>query len=160
PDTAVFAAIMAEAARVYRDSDAAYADRLLTAARHAWAWLQDHPKPLIPTETEGTGGYAYSRDGSQRLWAAAELYKTTGEAIYWQPVSKYLDLHSPAIGTLGWSDPETYAVLSLAFSERTDPTLRADLTRTLTRWADGMVTSVDTPINPWRISISSFHWAS
>ena len=73
PDAAVFSAIAAEASRVYRPFDSVYADRLLAAAQKSWLWLQDNPKPILPAETEGTGGYVYARDGSQRFWAAAEL---------------------------------------------------------------------------------------
>ena len=43
PDAAVFAAVMAEAPRVYRPLDPVYADRMLAAAEKLWAWLQDNP---------------------------------------------------------------------------------------------------------------------
>jgi endoglucanase len=160
PDAAVFTAIAAEAARVYRPFDAAYADRLQSAAEVSWRWLQDNPKPILPAETEGTGSYVYSRDGSQRFWAAAELFKTTGDPRYEQYVETYLDQHPPSIGTLGWGDPETYGVLSVAFNDAADPALRSKINGLLTRWADGMVTSIRSSVNPWALSISSFHWAS
>jgi endoglucanase len=160
PDAAVFAAITAEAARIYRASDPAYADRLLQAAQSAWAWLRDNPKPLLPAETEGTGSYAYSRDGTQRLWAAAELFKTTGDSAYGQYVSDYLDQHAPTVGLLGWGDPETYAVLSVASNDAADSTLRGKISQLLVHWADGMIATINSPINPWNLSLSSFHWAS
>jgi endoglucanase len=160
PDAGVFAAVMAEASRIYRPTDPAYADRLLGAATLAWSWLQDNPKPILPAETEGTGGYVYSRDGSQRFWAAAELFKTTGDPTYGRPVATYLDQHPASIGTLGYGDPETYAVLSLISNDALDPTARAQLSSVLARWADGMTTTIGSPVNPWLVSISSFHWAS
>jgi endoglucanase len=160
PDAAVCAAVLAEASRVYRASDPAYADRLLSAAQTSWAWLLDNPKPILPAETEGTGSYVYGRDSSQRFWAAAELFKTTGDPTYGQYVGTYIDQHAPTIGTLGWGDPQTYAVLSVAFNEYADSALRSKIEQTLIRWADGMVTTTNSPINPWSVSISSFHWAS
>jgi endoglucanase len=160
PDAAVFAAIAAEASRVYRPFDSVYADRLLAAAQKSWLWLQDNPKPILPAETEGTGSYTYARDGSQRFWAAAELFKTTGDAVYGQYVTSYLDQHAPTIGTLGWGDPQTYGVLALAFNDAADPVVRARIAQLLTRWADGMVTTITSPVDPWAVSISSFHWAS
>src|SRR5260370_37060140 len=48
PDAAVFAAVLAEAARVYRRSDPAYADRLLQAAELTWGCVRGKPHPIIP----------------------------------------------------------------------------------------------------------------
>ena len=160
PDAGVFAAVMAEAARIYQASDVVYSARLLHAAEQSWAWLQDNPKPILPADKEGTGGYVYSRDGSQRLWAAAELYKTTGKDTYSNYAFAYFDRHQPTIGTLGWDDPETYAVLSLASNGNIDPRHHESFVQMLRRWAEGMVTTVNSPIDPWQISIASFHWAS
>jgi endoglucanase len=160
PDAAVFAATMAEAARIYRPFDAAYGDRLLKAAEKSWAYLRENSKPVLPAETEGTGGYVYSRDGSQRLWAAAELFKTTGDVDYGTYIATYLDQHAPSIAPLGWSDPQTYAVLSLLTNSYVDVQTKSRLQQLLTRWADGMATTIASPADPWRISVSTFHWAS
>jgi endoglucanase len=160
PDAAVFAAVMAEGARVYRGSDPAYAQRLLQAAQASWAWLQRSEKPVLPAELEGTGGYVYGSDATQRFWAAAELHKTTGDAEYASYVNAYLDKHPPAIQLPVWTNTTSYGLLSLLFSERADPALRARIGQELTRWADGMVTTIDTPVNPWALSLSSFRWAS
>jgi endoglucanase len=160
PDAAVFAAITAEAARLYLPVDPAYAEQLRSAAEKSWAWLEDNPKPILPAETEGTGSYVYGRDGSQRFWAAAELWKTTANPRFELYVTTYLDQHPPSIGTLGWGDPTTYGALSVAFNGEADPALRSTITDRLTRWADGMATTIDNPSDPWALSISSFHWAS
>ena len=160
PDAAVFAAIASQAARVYRASDAVYAERLLKAAQLAWAWLERNPKPVLPTELEGTGGYVYGSDGTQRFWAAAELLRTTGEASFGEYVRAYLDKRPPSVEQLGWNNTTTYGLLSLAFNPAADPALRQKIQGLLTRWADGMVTTVNSRTNPWAISISNFHWAS
>lgn len=160
PDAAVFAAVMAEAARIYRPSDPVYADRMLAAAEKSWAWLQDNPKPILPAETEGTGAYIYGRDGSQRFWAAAELFRTTGRPDYADYVRSYLEQHPPSIEPLGWGNPVTYGALAVAFNDGADTALRGRIAQLLTRWADGMATTVNSPADPWSTSISSFHWAS
>jgi endoglucanase len=160
PDAAVFAAITAEAARVYQSSDSAYSARLLAASELSWGWLSQQSRSILPAELEGTGGYIYGSDSSQRFWAAAELYKTTGEPAYRQYVSDYIGKRSPSIGSLGYNNTDTYALLSLAFNTAADAELRAGITSKLTQWADGMAVSVNTPVNPWATSISEYHWAS
>jgi endoglucanase len=80
--TADFAAAMAQAARVYRFADAAFSDRCLTAAEKSYKFLQSqsdvHPPDL---SAFSTGGYQ-SDDADDRLWAAAELWETTGNTSY------------------------------------------------------------------------------
>lgn len=80
--TASFTAMTAQAARLFAPYDPAYADRLLTAARLSYDYLQQHPeeKPFIQGDFQ-TGGYQ-TTDPDDRLWAAAELWQTTGEEAY------------------------------------------------------------------------------
>ncbi len=74
------AATAAQAARLYRPSDKAFAQRALNAARTAWAAALAHPH-LYADPADGTGGGAYPDDDAtdEFYWAAAELYLTTGE---------------------------------------------------------------------------------
>ncbi|MFT3830258.1 MAG: glycoside hydrolase family 9 protein [Opitutaceae bacterium] len=80
--TADFTAMMALGARHFREFDAAYAERCLAAARRSWAFLAAHPEQHDADQTDfHTGGYS-APDWSPRLWAAAELWETTGEAAF------------------------------------------------------------------------------
>ncbi|WP_432152915.1 glycoside hydrolase family 9 protein [Streptomyces tricolor] len=74
------AATAAQAARLYRPFDKAFAARALTAARTAWQAALAHPD-LLADPNDGTGGGAYNDDDvtDEFYWAAAELYLTTGE---------------------------------------------------------------------------------
>ena len=82
--TADLAAVGAIAARVYRPFDAAYADKNLAAARKAWDWLGKYPDVLYLHDPPGirTGTYSDKDCGDERLWAAAELWRTTREDVY------------------------------------------------------------------------------
>ncbi|MEU0676437.1 glycoside hydrolase family 9 protein [Streptomyces sp. NPDC006172] len=74
------AAAAAQAARLYKPYDKAFAARALTAARKAWTAALAHPA-VLADPGDGTGGGAYN-DGDvsdEFYWAAAELYLTTGE---------------------------------------------------------------------------------
>ncbi|MFF9259793.1 glycoside hydrolase family 9 protein [Streptomyces longwoodensis] len=74
------AATAAQAARLYRPYDKAFAARALTAARTAWQAALAHPD-LLADPNDGTGGGAYDDTDvtDEFYWAAAELYLTTGE---------------------------------------------------------------------------------
>jgi endoglucanase len=81
--TADLAAVSAIAARVYAPYDAAFAARALEAARRAWAWTEKNPNVAFrnpPGVT--TGEYGDANCADERLWAAAELWRTTGEAAF------------------------------------------------------------------------------
>lgn len=77
--TADFVAMTAMAARYFRPYDPAYADRCLAAAWKSYRFLQEHPEFHAPDQSAfSTGGYG-TWDPDERLWAAAELWETTGD---------------------------------------------------------------------------------
>ncbi len=83
--TGDFTAVMAIAARAFKPFQAAYADQCLRAARKAWMWLEKNPNVLFNNPPGvGTGGYGDRSCDDERLWAAAELYRTTGDEAYHQ----------------------------------------------------------------------------
>ena len=81
--TADLAAVMAIAARAYKPFDAVFAAKNLRAAEQAWTWIGKfpnvrfrNPKPVV------TGEYGDGNCSDEALWAAAELFRTTGGAEY------------------------------------------------------------------------------
>ncbi len=77
--TADFTAMMALGARHFRGYDTDFADRCLAAARRSWACLRSHPEHVEPDQSAfRTGGYG-AGDASHRMWAAVEMWETTGE---------------------------------------------------------------------------------
>jgi endoglucanase len=78
--TADVAAIMALAARIYEPYDRAFSETCLAAAERSYAYLQAHPEDERPDLSQfRTGGYT-TQDVDDRLWAAAEMWETTGSA--------------------------------------------------------------------------------
>lgn len=83
-----FAAVMAQASRVFRRFNGAVpglADSTLSAALHAWRWARTHPDSIYDQQRLNerfdpdieTGEYADRHLADERIWAAAELYATT-----------------------------------------------------------------------------------
>ncbi len=107
--TADLAAVAAIAARVYRPFDQAYAARNLAAARKAWDWLEKFPNVLFLTNPPGihTGTYADKDCGDERLWAAAEIWRTTREDSYQRyflaHYGEYVRTLAPGVRPPEWS---------------------------------------------------------
>lgn len=81
--TADLAAVAAIAARVYKPFDAQFAAKNLDAARKAWLWAEKNPNVLFKNPPGiSTGEYGDNDCKDERVWAAAELWRTTGEAAY------------------------------------------------------------------------------
>ncbi len=80
--TADFVAMMAQAARYFEPYDKEYAKKCLDAAEVSYKFLKENPdnKRFMQGEFR-TGGYQTS-DPDDRLWAAAEMWETTGNDQY------------------------------------------------------------------------------
>lgn len=77
-DTACAAAILAHAYVVYGQIDATFANQCLTVAQSAWTYLENNPTIIMAP----SGPYHTTNDAGDRLWAAAALYRATGNAKY------------------------------------------------------------------------------
>lgn len=93
------AAVAAQAARVWRTIDPAFAARCLAAARRAYAAAIRNPEIYALGAFAGSGGYGDGNLTDEFYWAAAELYATTGENAYAQALrASPLFLAGPAAG--------------------------------------------------------------
>ncbi len=116
-----FAAVMAQASRVFRGFERqtpGLADSCLRAATRAWGWAGQHPavyydqaalnRQFQPAVSTGEYGDHDVRD--ERQWAAAELYATTKEAGYFAALEPLLA--APALLPT-WSQVGTLATYTL-----------------------------------------------
>jgi len=142
PATADFVAMLAQASRAFRPYAPEYADRCLAAARRSYAFLQANPEDHAPDQSAfHTGGYTTS-DPDDRLWAAAELWETTGDAAVLADLETRLRQLGPAFAVnFDWADVKNLALLTYVLSARDgrDPALVAELRRSLREVADEIV---------------------
>lgn len=119
PATADFVAMLAQAARVMRPYDAAYAERLLAAARRSQAFLDAHPEHIEPDQSQfKTGGYR-TKDPDDRLWALAELWETTGEPSFLADFERRLRELTPTFDeNFDWAEVKNLGLLTYLYSER------------------------------------------
>jgi endoglucanase len=167
--TADLAAVMAVAARVYRPFDAAFSVRARVAAQSAWAWTEKHPDVRFTNPTGiVTGEYGDSRCDDERLWAAAELWRTTGERRYHRYVQTNAQAHRATIRPIGppsWQSVAplglwTYALVQNGGRTRADAALQASLRRDIVEAAQAVVDR--SRRHPYRISMTTtdFVWGS
>lgn len=132
--TADFIAMLAETSRHWKPYDAAFAERCLAAARKSWVVLQAHPTQVDPEQTAfKTGGYG-AKDPSHRLWAAAELWETTGEDEYLKDFEQRAPQFEFSFTGPNWGDVHELAFgtyLNASRASVRDPKLVAQLTETL-----------------------------
>jgi endoglucanase len=163
-DLAVVGAI---AAREYQPYDAKFAARALDAARRAWAWTEKNPNVTIQNNPPGiqSGVYGAASCRSEMLWAAAELWRTTGEAQFNQ---YFLDHYADFLASLdsppgeSWSSLGSMGLWSYALSPRKGGEVKAIAAikeRTIAG-ARGVV--VRTRANPYHVSLkaSDYVWGS
>lgn len=164
--TADLAAVAAIAARVYAPFDQKFASQNLEAAHKAWTWTEKYPNVTFKNPPGiGTGEYGDSSCSDERLWAAAELWRTTGDKTYNDYVVKqYPDFRStlekPA--PEGWSDVAAMGLWTYALGSRkgSDATIVADIRTRTSQAAKAIVES--TGKNPYRVSLrtSDYVWGS
>lgn len=83
--TAQFAGSLGIAARVYKSFLPRYAAKLLDHARLAQDYLSKNPTPYFrndPGQGDGSGPYDKYTDLEERIWALAELFRTTSDKEY------------------------------------------------------------------------------
>jgi endoglucanase len=89
--TADLAAVMAIAARVYSSYAPAFSQKCLEAARTAWKWCQNNTNVVFKNPAGiRTAEFGDGDCPDEILWATAELWRTTGGAIFQQAFVKML----------------------------------------------------------------------
>lgn len=107
--TADFAAVMALASRTYAQLDPQFSETALDAAKRAWEWLKKRPEFVgfeNPAECN-TGDYADTDDRDERMWAAAELYRTTGNVDYLNETERLFEellAEDADVTAMGWGN--------------------------------------------------------
>ncbi len=116
--TADFAAALAQAARLFRPWDAAFAEQCLRAAERAVAWLQANPDyPRVDLAGFSTGTYITSAD-DDRLWARTELWRATGDPRWLEAIEAELSALEVRLDW-DWSNVENLALFAYALSDST-----------------------------------------
>ena len=170
PETAKFAAVMAIATRNYQTTNPELAAQYLQAAELAWQYLQTQPDmkvDWVEGDDSGSGMYLYSdfdreeslkTDIDDRLWAAAELYITTGKANFHDYFLAHVDQFDYTL--FEWKDPSPLALINYLKQNRQPVTeeVTNKIQAKLLQRADSLLTKVDR--SAYNIANDRFIWGS
>ena len=157
-----FAAVMAQAARVYAGFESHFPGepaRMRAAAERAWRWARTNPDvPYRQPDDVTTGPYDDSDLDDEFAWAAAELFVLTGDAGYLRAFER----HAAEPGVPSWASVGALAWGTLArHRERLpDEALRARATDAVIALADRL--AAQWRDSAWRLAMQpeDFVWGS
>ncbi|HLO99097.1 MAG TPA: glycoside hydrolase family 9 protein [Fimbriimonas sp.] len=165
--TADLAAVAAIAARIYKRYDPAYAAKCLDAAKRGFEWSQANPNELFANNPQGisTGGYGDRDARDERLWAAAELYRTTGDTSYqdaFLKLAKEWNTTLEAGEAPGWPQVRPMALMTFAMTKHksVNKEYQQRVLDDLKTAADGIADRVEK--NPYKMPLRSgdYYWGS
>ena len=162
--TADLAAVAAIAARAFRPYDASFSDTALAAASKAWAWTTAHPD-VVYRNPDGvsTGEYGDRDCRDELLWAAAELWRSAGDAA----AGRYFLDHERELRAMlkpdrppSWSTVAPLALWSYALASGGDESVRQAIRAASLVAADAIVAR--SAANGYRISLTAadYVWGS
>jgi endoglucanase len=164
--TGDFAAVFARAARIYKPFDKKFSDSCLSVARKAWTYLAAHPT-IVPVggfknpAGTATGEYGDGNDSDERLWAAAELFSTTGEAAF---NSYYTSRYASGglISQMGWPNVRTMAHLAYLYTAQPSASTlnKLALKQSLLDHAVSLLTNAAKDGFSLSITTNEYYWGS
>jgi endoglucanase len=111
---------MAMAARVYSRVDQGFAAGCLKASEAAWSWLRKNPFRGGFKNPPGirTGEYGDENVADEQYWAAAELYRTTGEEEYQDYVESVVAEGRTDLVELGWQSVGGFGSIAYMLTDK------------------------------------------
>jgi len=168
-----FVAIMAQASRVFKNFDNKFpglADSCIAAAVKGWEWAGKHPAVMYNQDAMNkqfdpdvvTGAYGDRSVKDEWIWAACEMYATTGKPDYIKEID--LALQQPfALPT--WSQVKTlgyYTLLRFAETLKLPAEQSGALRKNVLNYADQLLTDLE--IQPYNTvmgkSAQDYAWGS
>lgn len=165
--TADFAAVTAKAARIYGKFDSAFSDKCLQASILAWNFLSTH-STIVPTggfkNPAGTvtGEYGDSNDSDERLWAAAELFETTGEIVYKNYYESRYSSGGIINSSMGWQNVKDLAQLTYLTSNQNSSSsdIKSQIKNSLLNYCNGLVNRATSNGFGVVINPGEYYWGS
>ena len=163
--TGNFAAMMARAARIYQSIDSTFSFQCLNAAVLAWNFLVANPTIVPPGGFKNpigtvTGEYGDTNDSDERLWAAAELFETTGLSEYHDYVIANYASGGIISGAMSWNKVKNLALLTYLNSSQTSAsqTIKTQIKNSLISYANTLLSRASANGFGVTINPGEYYW--
>ncbi len=122
-----YAAVMAQASRVYKKHNKTFADSCLKSAVKAYLWAKKNPgklynQPMMNAKFNPdiqTGAYDDGNLTDEFQWAAIELWVATGKLGYFEDANVELTIRN-GFGLPGWANVNTLGLYTIAKLQASD----------------------------------------
>ncbi len=167
-----FVAVMAAAARIYQDYAPADAAKYLAAAQQTYTYLQTTTDPAVRRQrrpgsnrqrTSSRPATTRKATADNRLWAAAEMWETTGDPAALADVETRAEKAAFA-SDFDWANVQNLGLYTYVLSRRADKSSRnativASLTASLMSTADKLAMTAQANIFGRAIG-NNYYWGS
>lgn len=151
--TADFAASMAMAYEFYKDIDADFSAKCLDAAKKAYNWTKSNPNVTYSNPADVvTGEYGDKIVADELYWAAAQLYRATGDTSYMDGVSAKKGLDWATVGDYG-----NIAILTMKDIDKSSD-IYVNAANTVKTQASSLLNIVKA--SPYGSAITKYDWGS
>lgn len=165
--TGDFAGVMAMAFRSFNKYDTAFANKCLTAAKSAWTFLSSNPAIIPaggfknPSDTH-TGEYGDGNDKDERLWAATELFLSSGAEEYHTYFKSNYNKNGVLTRPMAWPDVNSLAQLSYLMSKSSsaDKTIQNTLLQGLKSYCDKLLSRKENDGLHVTLTQNEYNWGS
>lgn len=163
-DTGGFAAVCAMASRIYAEYDRDFSEKLLNASISAWNWLEANPEHIGYTNTpdDVSGEYGDGVSDDERYWAAAELFRATGDEKYNAAFAELFNKGNFSKIGLGWADNGGFGSIAYLFADEypADENITAQLKEAFRAEADKLCVRSMADGYQLGMNMTDYYWGS
>lgn len=155
-----FAAVLAQASRLYQNDHPEWSSKALEASKKAWTWALANPNIAYNNpEDVSTGAYDDIVFEDDFYWAAAELFISTQEEVYLDYLKENPEEYQHEL-TNSWK----FFVRNNAFhsllenKQLLEDEMALDLIKNHLDLADGILAQISN--NPYQVALERYEWGS
>ncbi|MBR4064720.1 MAG: glycoside hydrolase family 9 protein [Tidjanibacter sp.] len=147
--TADYVALLAQASRAFAPYDAEYAAKCLEAAKVSYDFLSSYTGQKFLMQPQFTTGAYFTIDPDDRMWAAAEMWETTGDERYLKEFEKMAEQQKFVVDVnWDWDNMRNLGMFRYAVSQRPgkNPEVEAKIKENIIAAADEIVATADADV--------------